>query len=73
MQTIEAKRIQATIDFIESKIDAMRNEAVEHIENPVPRANLAGWYEGRADAFQDVARWFKKDLEIWAKETEVQS
>ena len=61
MTTIEARHIQATIDFIESKIEEQRTESTKHGEN------LSGWYEGRADAFEDIARWLKRDLSMWEK------
>ena len=61
MTTIETRHIQDTIDFIESKIEGQRDQSAKHSE--VGGQNLAGWYEGRADAFEDIARWLKRDLE----------
>ncbi len=64
MTSIDTQRIQDTLDYIRKCVPEQREAQAHHeVEGNVRMEN---WMEGRADAFEDIARWLERDLRTFS-------
>lgn len=65
MTTIEIQHIQSTIDYLRKC--AADGHKLEARHKAAGNLDLENWFQGRANGFEDAARWLERDLKFFSQ------
>ena len=64
MDFVKVKHLESSANYMTEKGEYYLAEAAKYAEH---FPELAGWYEGRGEAFIAAANWLRKDIDVFGE------